>query len=187
VAFQLTNATYWRDPLIHSLSEDGRILGIYLLTCAERRSEGFFYLPAALALDELSWTRERLTTASAELAKAGFAHYDLRAQCVFIAKGLKHHPPKSPSQIAGAAKKVMLVKDSGGLFWKFLEAADRYCPALADAIREQYPTIPRRDGHPTEGVSDSVSRDRDRDGVRRQEEEIERGDRARAPDEPSPF
>jgi hypothetical protein len=174
VMYQKLNAGFWRDPKIRGLSEDGRTLAVYLLTCPERRTEGLYGLPVVLATDELQWTRERLQMAVLELEMCGFARYDLGAQAVFIVRALKFHPPRGPKQIVGAVSKVAEVRDSGGLFWAFLEAADRYAPEFAAALRDRYPGMepPQRKGYPlTESESET---DREVEAESERESEGER-------------
>ena len=123
---------------MRKLSEDGRALAIYLLTCPDRTTEGFYSLPRVLALDHLRWSADRLAAAFIELADCDFARYDHEAEVVFIVKGLKYHPPSSRNSIVGAVRIIDTTQDASELFWAFLGAATRYAPAFAEAICAHY-------------------------------------------------
>lgn len=135
---------------MRALTEDGRTLAIYLLTCPDRTTEGFYSLPRVLAMDQLRWDEHRLGAAFEELSKAAFAQYDTGAEVVLLLKGLKYNTPKARTSIKGAVNAIDTVQDAPELFQAFLSAADRYAPALAEAIRGRYGIPPRR-GH--EGAS----------------------------------
>ncbi len=127
--------TFWQDRKMRRITEDGRTLAIYLLTCPDRTAEGFYSLPRVLALDHLRWNAGRLDAAFIELADAGFAQYDTAAEVVFVVKGLKYNPPRARTSIKGAVTALDTVQDAPELFRRFLAAANHYAPDLAASIR----------------------------------------------------
>lgn len=129
---------FWRDRKIRGLSEDGRMLAIYFLTCEHRTTEGFYNLPRVLVIDDLRWNTGRFDAACMELADVGFARYDTNAEVVFITKGLKYNTPLGVKSIKGAVVAVDTVKDAPELFQRFLVSADRYAPRFAEALRAFY-------------------------------------------------
>ena len=134
---QMVSSTFWGDRKVRQMGEPAHTLAIYLLTNAERQSEGFYALPVALALDQLKWDRATLELAADELRDLDFALYDLDAEAVFIVKALKFHPPRGPKQITAAVRSLGGT-DAPYLFWQFLNAADRYAPTFAAAVRARY-------------------------------------------------
>jgi hypothetical protein len=153
-SYNTVDVSFWDDEKVRAFSEDGRTLAIYLLTCSHRTAEGFYRLPATVAIDDLSWTRKRWDVALAELVKMDFADYDQAARLVLVIKGLKYHPPiHGPKSIKGALNVLDKAKGSPRLFGKFLAAADKYEPDFAAGIRHHY-DLP--DG-PYEGASDGAS------------------------------
>ena len=92
-SYNTVDVSYWDDQKVRSWTEDGRVLGIYLLTCSHRTAEGFYRLPVTVVLDDLQWTRERWDTALTELIETDFADYDDGPRLVLVCKGLKYHPP----------------------------------------------------------------------------------------------
>ena len=129
--------TVWDDAKVYALSEDARVLFVYLLTNRLRTAEGFYALPKAFALDQLHWDMGRLVNAAVEIEEADLAIYELRAGAVLIVKGLKYNVP-NVKQIPAAIRKLAQVQDAPRLFERFLSGADRYAPNFADAIRKHY-------------------------------------------------
>jgi len=130
--------TFWQDRKIRTLSEDGRTLAIYLLTCPDRTSEGFYGLPRVLLLDHLGWFPDRLTEALTCLADADFAHYDDDAEVVFVTRALKYNTPRGIKSIRGGVSVLDSTHGAPDLFARFLASADRYAPEFAGAIRQRY-------------------------------------------------
>lgn len=149
-AYNTVDISFWDDEKVRGWSGDGRTLGIYLLTCSQKASEGFYRLPATVAMDDLGWTPERWQAALAELIETDFADYDENARLVFIVKALKYHYPiRGRSSVKGALNVLEKAKGSRRLFGRFLEAADKYEPEFAAAIRDHY----RLQEGPYEGAS----------------------------------
>lgn len=82
----------WDHAKFRTLSQDGRYLWIYLLTCQHSHCGGLYSLQIRLALSDLStdggrqWTRARLLAAFEELGD--LAQYDAERQVVFVPKML---------------------------------------------------------------------------------------------------
>lgn len=136
--YQPVVSRIWRDTRFRAFTEDGRALALYLLTCPDRTTEGFYSLQRVNLLDDLHWDEGRFYRALVELVDAEFASYDDKAQVAFIAKALKFHPPRGVKSIKGAINVLDSTMDAPTLFGRFLDAADRYAPLFAAAIRERY-------------------------------------------------
>ncbi len=138
-SYNTVDVSFWDDEKVRGWTEDGRTLGIYLLTCSHRTAEGFYRLPVTVVIDDLKWTPERWDAALAALIEADFCDYDAGARLVLIRKALKYHSPiRGPKSIKGALNALLNVKGSSRLFGKFLAAADKYEPEFAAGIRHEY-------------------------------------------------
>jgi hypothetical protein len=138
-SYNTVDVSFWDDEKVRGWGEDARILGIYLLTCSHRTAEGFYRLPATVAVDDLQWTRERWDAALAELTRTDFCDYDDGPRLVLIRKALKYHAPiRGAKSIKGALNVLDNVKGSPRLFGKFLAAADKYEDDFAAGIRREY-------------------------------------------------
>lgn len=101
---------------MRALSEDGRALAIYLLTCPHGTIAGVFRLPDGYVCDDIQWNAERVNGTLCELFDKGFATRCEDSKWVWVTKHLEWNPPENPNQIKAAAKMVLQVPDSCG--WK---------------------------------------------------------------------
>ncbi len=137
--YNTVDVSFWDDEKVRGWTEDGRTLGIYLLTCSHKSSEGFYRLPVTVALDDLKWTGERWDAALADLITTDFADYDELARLVLVVKALKyHHAIHGQASIKGALNVLEKAKGSPRLFARFLAAAEKYEPDFGAAIRDYY-------------------------------------------------
>lgn len=92
------HTSFWTSKTIRALSEDGRTLAAYLLTCEHGSIIGAFRLPAAYACDDLGWDVERFKKGFKTLEEAGFAIYCRETQWVCIVKFMEWNPAENPNQ-----------------------------------------------------------------------------------------
>lgn len=137
--------TFWDDLKVRGLPEDGRTLALYLLTCPEQSTEGFYRLPAVAAARHLQWEPTRVLDAFRELGAVDFARYDEHAEAVLVIKALKYRRPANANVVKAAVQRLDRVQDAPELFARFLRQADKYAPTLADAIRDRYDLEPLHD------------------------------------------
>ena len=64
---------FWTSPDTRSLSEDGRLLALYLLTGPHGTIAGVCRLPDLYVADDLKWPQERVAEGFGELSRKGFA------------------------------------------------------------------------------------------------------------------
>ena len=106
------HTSFWTSSNIRELSEDGRALAIYLLTCPHGTIAGVFRLPDGYACEDLQWTSERVKTTLAELFANGFATRCEVTKWVWVTKHFEWNPPENPNQKKAAAKMAAQVPDS---------------------------------------------------------------------------
>lgn len=131
--YQKVYCRIWTGPEFRSWTDDARVLGLYLLTCPHRTTEGLFRLPLAFAHYELGWTPERTATALQELQGSGFVEHDPAADLVWLVLALEWDGPVGANQIKGAVRALAEVGESP-LRRRYLERAKVDCPELAEAI-----------------------------------------------------
>ena len=105
------HTSFWTSSNIRELSEDGRALAIYLLTCPHGTIAGVFRLPDGYACEDLQWTAERVKTTLAELFTNGFATRCETTKWVWVTKHFEWNPPENPNQKKAAAKMAAQVPD----------------------------------------------------------------------------
>lgn len=128
--YHLVSPKYWPD--FRGASKDAKLLGIYVLTCRHRNTEGYYHLPVAYAADDLEMSATAIRKAFSELSdNFGFLEYDDAAQVIFIRKALTYpsQVPKSETQVRGAVNALAHVPPSP--LWKsFLAVAATHAPTL---------------------------------------------------------
>jgi hypothetical protein len=94
----------WESEDFRSLSEDGRTLVLYLLTCKHTTIAGAFRLPDGYACEDLQWSSERVREGFANVSAKGFATRCEASKWVWVTKFLEWNPPENPNQRKAAAK-----------------------------------------------------------------------------------
>ena len=110
------HTSFWASANIRQLSEDGRTLAMYLLTCPHGTIAGVFRLPDGYASEDLQWTSKRVREGFAELFANGFANRCETTKWVWVIKHLEWNPPENPNQRKSAAKVAAQIPDECG--WK---------------------------------------------------------------------
>lgn len=98
------HTSFWASSNIRAMSEDGRALAMYLLTCPHGTIAGVFRLPDGYACEDLQWGTDRVVLAFAELFRNGFANRCETTKWVWVVKHLDWNPPENPNQRKSAAK-----------------------------------------------------------------------------------
>lgn len=106
----------WESTDFRSLSEDGRALVMYLLTCQHGTIAGVFRVPDGYACEDLQWTAERVSEGFSDLHAKGFATRCDASKWVWVRKFMEWNPPENPNQRKAAAKVALSVPD--GCAWK---------------------------------------------------------------------
>jgi hypothetical protein len=106
----------WESDDFRSLTEDGRTLVLYLLTCKHATITGVFRVPDGYACEDLQWSSERVSEGFRDLFAKGFATRCGASKWVWVTKFLEWNPPENPNQRKAAAKVALTVPDSCG--WK---------------------------------------------------------------------
>ncbi len=131
---------YWRVspkfwPDTASWSEDARTLGIYLLTCEHRTTEGLFVLRPPYIYADLNWPPERLRQPLAELIEEGFIQHDPERAVFLIIHALNYQAPANPNMVKSAIAHLAPVPLSSPLTCTFR----RLCEVLCKPLYEQLP------------------------------------------------
>lgn len=95
---------FWSSEDIRALSDDGRMLALYLLTCQHGTIAGVFPLPDGYVCEDIAWTQERVSKGFAELLAKGFARRCPVTNWVWISKHLEWNKPENPNQWKAARK-----------------------------------------------------------------------------------
>ena len=106
------DSMFWRDQKNRKLSDDGKLLFLYLLTCPHRSSIGLYYLPEQYVASDIKWTLERVQKGFKELLQNGCIKYDKDNEIVFIKNFLRYNSFENSNQIRGALKYLITLPDT---------------------------------------------------------------------------
>ena len=116
----------WHSKDFRMLSEEGKMLFLYLLTSPHRNMGGFYYLPLPYLCFDVGLDENRVTKAFEELDDRGMAVYDKDAQVVLIKKWFCYNPIENENQAKGLNKQLAEIPKSK-LFESFVNCVKEHC------------------------------------------------------------
>lgn len=99
----------WASPTFKALSDDGRMLAMYLLTCSHQTIAGVCRLPDGYVSEDLDWAPARVRKGFDELFRNGFATRCEATKWVQVHKFLEWNPPENPNQRKAVDKCLSLL------------------------------------------------------------------------------
>lgn len=92
------HSAFWSSADIQTLSDDGKLLALYLLSCSHGTIAGACRLPDGYVSEDLKWTSGRVSKGFEELLSKGFANRCETTKWVWIRKFLQWNAPENPNQ-----------------------------------------------------------------------------------------
>lgn len=116
------------------------MVGIYLLTCRHKTTEGLYEIPLEYMLADLpkGWKPARIKKALGQLEADGFALYDYKKSVVLLPDAMEHQRPDAPGQVKGAITKIAALPETY-LWSQFMEAAARHAPSFHACLLDHFP------------------------------------------------
>lgn len=96
---------------MRSLTEDGRMLALYLITSPHSTIAGVYRLPDGYVCEDLQWSSERVAKGFAELLAKGFANRCETTKWAWVKNHLDWNQPENPNQRKSALKVAMSIPD----------------------------------------------------------------------------
>lgn len=106
------HTSFWSSDTLYGLSDDAKLLALYLLTCSHGNMAGVFRLPLAYAAEDMGWVAERLRNGFETLSDAGWLRRDEKTGWTWITKFSKWNKADNPNQQKAIDKQVDQVPDS---------------------------------------------------------------------------
>jgi hypothetical protein len=122
------HATFWTSPTISPLTDTGRLLALYLMTCSHNTIAGVFRLPDGYIAEDMGWNSQRVGEGFGELSPNGFAQRCPVTKWVWIMKHLEWNRPENPNQWKAVTKIIASIPST--------------CTWLPDLNRSQRVVIP---------------------------------------------
>lgn len=89
---------FWTNFAMQSLSNDAKLLALYLLTGPHTNMLGCFRLPVGYISEDLNWSAQAVVKGLDELLAIDFAQYDSVHQWIFIPQFLNWNAIENPNQ-----------------------------------------------------------------------------------------
>jgi len=106
------STSIWNSRKFSKISDDARLLYLYLHTCPHVNSVGCFVLKDGYATADLGWDEKRYREAMHSLCDAFLTAFDSQESLVRIINFLKFDPFTNPKHAQGAAKIAISLPDS---------------------------------------------------------------------------
>ncbi|MGC8537154.1 MAG: hypothetical protein ACP5QR_16825 [Rhizomicrobium sp.] len=127
--------TFWSSADIRALSDDAKLLALYLLTSPHTTIIGAFRLPDGYVTEDLGWSAQRVRKGFDELFRKGYANRCETVKWAWIRKFLEWNAPENPNQWKAARK--LAAQIPADCSWK-----PEFYRAFAIASGEEPPQIP---------------------------------------------
>ena len=105
------HTSFWISDGMRRVSDDARLLALYLLTGQHTNMIGCFRLPDGYVSEDLNWKPERVSKGFDELSKNGFATRDPASKWVLILNFMRWNPVENPNQGIAALRLFAQVPD----------------------------------------------------------------------------
>ncbi len=105
------HTSFWISDGMRRVSDDARLLALYLLTGQHTNMIGCFRLPDGYVSEDLAWTPERVSKGFDELSANGFATRDSSSKWVLIRNFLAWNSVENPNQGIAALRLFDQVPD----------------------------------------------------------------------------
>ena len=121
MAYGRVEETFWHDDKTRGLSEDGRLLYLYLLTGPHRNRLGCYVLDLQYAAADIQWVVSRVEDALGELVEIDRVAWDPENRMILVKRFLKYNTMENTNVVKGAASDLKALPDTP-LFEMLLEA-----------------------------------------------------------------
>jgi uncharacterized phage protein (TIGR02220 family) len=117
----------WGNPKFKALSDDAKMLFVYILTCKHGNMLGCFELPIEYAASDMKWGLERVSKGYKELFRNGFITVCEGYSIVLINNFLKHNQLENPNTVKAALKLFNQIPDKSIVKGKLARAIIEFC------------------------------------------------------------
>lgn len=132
---------FWTSEDVRALTEDGRTLALYLLTCPHGNMIGCFRLTDAYAADDLSWNIERVSKGFEDIVLKGYAYRCNRTFWVVINRYLKWNQFENPNVGKAAGKLFETITPPNDVKALLVKALREYSPTFPEPILHKFETL----------------------------------------------
>jgi len=135
--FRKVDTKIWNDEKFCSLSDNGKLVFLMLLTHHNMTSLGAMKASVAGLADELGWEYRRFNKAFIESKTLCMVEHDTKACLVYLPNFIKYNKPESPNVVKAWVKSSLLLPECL-LRSRVIETAEGYLEGLSEGFREAF-------------------------------------------------
>lgn len=136
--FGRVETVIWQNRKFRDLSDDGRLLWLYVLCCPHGNAVGCFVLPDGYIAADLDWSFERVERTVSELLAKGRIERDKPTSLTWVKGWWGHNTIENPN-VAKAAMKAIGSLPKCPVLSGFLTDFERFPKPLAKLLYERFP------------------------------------------------
>lgn len=129
--------TFWENHITQKLSDQAKLLAIYLMTGPHSNMVGCFRLPDGYITEDLLWSVETVKSSFSQLSEINFLIRDEDCHWLLVHDFLKWNPIQNPKQGVGVQKIFNAVPDSSWVFKPLIKSLLTYGKYLNDEFTTQ--------------------------------------------------
>ena len=147
-------ATFWINPEIQSLSDQGKLLAVYLLSGQHSTAIGCMRLPLGYVQEDMGWEKETVSKRFNELLKIGFINRDETTGWTLVLNFLKFNPIANPNVAKKVAREFTTIPNSSSVYNSLVTVLQLYGKHFEDeflnALESVHQTVskPKPDPEP---------------------------------------
>lgn len=159
--------SFWENSEIQSLSDQSKLLAIYLLTGPHSNMLGCFRLPDGYIAEDLQWDNQNTKNSFQQLSKIDFLTRDLSSSWVVVHHFLKWNPIQNPRQGVGVKKLFDIIPTQSMVFKPLLNSLLMYGKYLDKEFVDRLQTLQKN----PETVSEECVADKEQEQDQDQDQE----------------
>jgi hypothetical protein len=159
--FGSIQTSFWANPEVQLLSDQGKLLLTYLFTGPHSNMIGCFRLPAGYITEDLSWNIQKVKTAFTELSKMVFLTRENSSGWLTIHNFLKWNPVQNPKQAKGVQKLFDIVPADSVVLIPLIDGLLNFGKYLDEGFANRLHTL--KNSQQTQSNDDAADKDNNND------------------------
>jgi hypothetical protein len=116
MSYGKVHSSFWTDEKVLGLSDQGKLLALYLVSGPHRNAIGCARIPSQYIAADLGWPMQGVSKALRELAEMGFITRDEKSGWTLINNMLKYDPVRGDKAAIGAVRIAKTVPRTGEVY-----------------------------------------------------------------------
>lgn len=137
--YRKVSPSTWTDRFFKSLSTEGRLLWMYLLTSPQTTPFGLYRFSKGQAADDTGLPADTVTTVLEELTARGgdqTVRFDERSRLIFLPNWLRYNPPSNPNVVKSWVAQLREIPQDSPFLYDWLKALEGCTMDLGDSVQE---------------------------------------------------